>query len=337
MIKRLRNRFKKHIESQRKFALCKDIKNNITIIKKCKTIKGEPFVICLLKNGNHFIPSFLNHYTSIGFNNFIFLDNNSDDKSVELLKKHNVTILQSELPYSKYKWAFKQFLVYYCGEDVWTLYVDIDEFWEFPFQNKSNLKYFLEYLDRNNFNAVMSYMLDLFADLPLKDLENLKKNDLKDTFKYYDNTFLKIKPYTKAYNTTNHPDTSHFSGGIHAKSFGIDTIYLSKIPLIKWNKSISVHETSHTSTFINIADVSTVLLHYKFVSGFYKKMKSIIDDNNYWNGNEIYSKYLEVLKKNPTINLKTDSSKIYNNPEQLVEEKAMWISDKYISWISKKN
>ena len=220
-------------------------------------------------------------------------------------------------------------------KNIWSLYADIDEFWEFPYQNKLNLKGFLNYLDKNNFNAVMSYMLDLFADSPLKDLENLKENDLKETFKYYDNTFLKIKPYTKAYNKTNHPDTSHFSGGIHAKSFGIDVIYLSKIPLIKWDGSISVHETSHTSTFLNIADVSTVLLHYKFVCGFYQKVKSILDDNNYWNANDIYSKYSNVLRTNPSINLKTDTAKIYDKPEQLINEKAMWLSNDYKNWISK--
>ncbi len=64
-------------------------------------------------------------------------------------------------------------------------------------------------------------------------------------------------------------------------------------------------------------------------------MKSILDDNNYWNANDIYSKYSNVLRTNPSINLKTDTAKIYDKPEQLINEKAMWLSNDYKNWISK--
>ena len=46
---------------------------------------------------------------------FVFIDNCSEDDSLEQLKNNDVTIIQSKLPYSKYKWAFKQFLVHDFG------------------------------------------------------------------------------------------------------------------------------------------------------------------------------------------------------------------------------
>ena len=235
----------------------------------------------------------------------LVVDNHSTDDTVNKLKEHNVTILRSTLPYRIYKWAFKQFLVHEYGENRWSLYVDIDELWEYPSQDQLSLDKYFQYLDQHSYNAVMSIMLDLFADIPLKDLHSLKNRALKDTYTFYDNSALNISPYRKAYNMVNHPGTAHFRGGIHDLIFGIDVIYLSKIPLIKWNKTISVHETSHTSTNVNIADVSTVLLHYKFVYGFYEKIQLAIEENSYWNANKIYRQYLNVIKENININLRS--------------------------------
>ena len=88
---------------------------------------------------------------ALGFQKFVFIDNGSDDGSISLLKKHNVTILECKLPYITYKWAFKQFLVKKFGRNIWSLYVDIDELWDYPYSKQFfqfHQKSFAEICDR---------------------------------------------------------------------------------------------------------------------------------------------------------------------------------------------
>ena len=116
MIKKLKHKYQNYIEKRKKLRLLNDINKNVITLKQSELIKSKPVVLCLFKNGSYFIDSFIKHYQNIGFNNFVFLNNNSDDDSIELLEKHNVTIINSGLSYKKYKWAFKQFLVHQYGK-----------------------------------------------------------------------------------------------------------------------------------------------------------------------------------------------------------------------------
>ena len=59
--------------------------------------------------------------------------------------------------------------------------------------------------------------------------------------------------------------------------------------------------------------------------------------NDYWNANKIYRQYLNVIKENININLRSNSSKLYNNPNQLEDEKAVWISNQYKKWVTQNN
>lgn len=329
MIASIKHKFNRYNERRKRMKLVKNIRKSVNVLNKGKLSGDKPIVLCLYKDGEYFIESFMEHYLNLGFEEFVFIDNCSKDDSIDLLKNYDVTIVQSKLPYSKYKWAFKQFLVHDFGVNVWSLYVDIDELWEYPGLEKISLEEYFEYLNHNNYNAAAAMMLDMFADIPLKDLDSLENDDLKKIYPYFDNTSLKIIPYKKAYNTTNHKETNRFSEGVHKQFFGVDSIYLSKIPLIKWDPSISVHETSHESTFVNIADVSGLLLHYKFVKGFEKKIAKILEENNYWNSSAVYAKYAKIMAKNPSLNLKTKSSTFYKNPEQLEREKIVWIGEEY--------
>ena len=328
MITKVKNKFNKFIANYKKNSLVKDVFKNVELVQK-QVQNKDIVLLCLLQNGTYFIPSFMEHYTALGFKNFVFLDNDSSDNSVELLKEYNCTILKTNLPYKTYKWVFKQYLVKKFGVKKWSLYVDIDELWDFPASDKIELTSFVKYLDKNNFNAVQSHMLDMFSGESLNNLMQFKDANLKKAYTYYDNSGLIEKKYTAAYNTINNPETRHYWGGVHHSIFGIKNIYISKIPLIKWDKTISVHESSHTSTFINIADVSTVLLHYKFVLGFYEKAHRILKDGAYWNAGETYKKYLTEIENNENLSLKTSNARKFVNCQLLVNEGFLMDSKPY--------
>ena len=59
---------------------------------------------------------------------------------------------------------------------------DIDEFFDFPGSDVMELREFLDYLNRNQFTAVMTQLLDMFSDQPLSHLVQKQQEDLKDVY-----------------------------------------------------------------------------------------------------------------------------------------------------------
>ena len=61
-------------------------------------------MISVVRNGELYIRSFLDHYRSMGVRHFVFLDNGSADHTLEMLcTQEEVTVLQTEAPYNKYE------------------------------------------------------------------------------------------------------------------------------------------------------------------------------------------------------------------------------------------
>src|SRR5215208_5015892 len=86
--------------------------------------EDELVLLCLLRDGRPYIKSFVEHYTSLGVKHLFFLDNGSTDGTVEALKGYdNVTVLQTTLPFKRYKVSIKQYLMERFGRKRWCLCV----------------------------------------------------------------------------------------------------------------------------------------------------------------------------------------------------------------------
>src|SRR5215212_2794204 len=98
----------------------------------------ELVVLVLLRNGRPYIKPFVEHYFSLGVKHIVFLDNGSTDGTIEALKAYDdqkITVLRSKLSFKKYNITMKQYLVERFGQGRWTLSVDIDELFEYPYSN----------------------------------------------------------------------------------------------------------------------------------------------------------------------------------------------------------
>src|SRR5829696_5393984 len=100
----------------------------------------ELVVVCLVRDGRPYVKSFVEHYLSLGAKHLFFLDNASTDGTVEALKGYdNVTVFRSTLPFRKYKQPMKQYLIERFGRGRWSLCVDIDELFDYPYSDMVGL------------------------------------------------------------------------------------------------------------------------------------------------------------------------------------------------------
>src|SRR5919112_1379076 len=304
--------------------------------------EDELVVVCLVRDSRPYVKSFVEHYRSLGAKHLFFLDNNSTDGTVEALKNYdNTTVLRSKLPYKGYRLAFKRFLMGRFGKkDRWCLYADIDELFDYPYSDVVGLSSLLGYLTEKSYTAVAAQMLDMFPEEPLSGrVGNLEDEPLKELLRFYDlsnitRTSIKERLSLRN-NTLESDDIEFFSGGIRGAIFGTRP-HLTKHPLVFLDGRVKPMEglsldSDHWVANARIADITCVLLHYKFLDGyFYKQAVRAVEEENYWNDSADYKRYLQVLDTNPTLQVKRESARELRGVNDLVENGFLVVSEEYM-------
>src|SRR5215218_9019989 len=300
----------------------------------------ELVVVCLVRDGRPYVKSFVEHYRSVGAKHLFFLDNNSTDGTVEALKNYNnVTVFQTMLPYKEYKHLMKQYLMGSFGKkDRWCLCVDMDELFDYPYSDVIGLGSLLGYLSSNSYTAVAAQILDMLSEESLSGQEgNLQDEPLKERHRFYDISnisrmrFKELPHRDKRNNTLVSDEIEIFRDGMRSAIFS-DRPLLTKFPLVFTDGRIKLFDgSSHWVANAKIADITCVLLHYKFLDGhFYKqamRQGQYHDDSARYTH---YKKYLEVLDKNPTLQVKRESARELRGVNDLVENGFLVVSEQYM-------
>jgi hypothetical protein len=82
-----------------------------------------------------------------------------------------------------------------------------------------------------------------------------------------------------------------------------------------------------------IADFSCVLFHYKFLEHLREKAAQALREENHWGKSARYKRYLEVLERNPSLQVRQETSKENTSVNDLLEEGFLVVSDDYVRWV----
>ncbi|MBA3474642.1 MAG: glycosyltransferase family 2 protein [Rubrobacter sp.] len=303
--------------------------------------EDEIVVVCLVRDGRPYVKSFVEHYLSLGVKHLIFLDNNSTDGTAEALKKYDrVTVLGTKLPYKEYKYLMKQYLITRFGKkDSWSLYVDIDELFDYPYSDAVGLDSLLGYLNGKSYTAVAAQMLDMFPEKPVLNAVAAGEDEpLKERHRFYDLSNLgrrsmKGLPRFRG-NMLENDEVEWFNGGIRDTLFGVRP-HLTKFPLMFLDDRIKPFgDSSHWVDNARIADFTCVLFHYKFLEHFHEQVARAVREENYWADSAQYKKYLEVLESDPSLQVKQETSKELEGVNDLLENRFLVVSEDYVSWVN---
>jgi hypothetical protein len=300
--------------------------------------EDELVVVCLVRDGQPWIGSFIEHYFSLGARHIVFLDNGSADDTVSIAVGHdNVTVLQSTLPFKEYELVLRRYLVARFGKGRWALCVDVDELFDYPYSEVIGLGSLLGYLDSKSYTAVTAQMLDMFPEEPLTGPAGEAQRSFRERHSLYDLSALKRKDIGKHSGRHNVFDTAEidcFAGGIRETAFGV-VPRLTKFPLVFSDGVVKpVRESPHHIDNARIADLSCVLFHYKYAGDFHKQAAQAVREENHWNDSAQYKQYFEVLNENPRLTLRSDTAQEIKGVNDLLEDQFLVVSEDYLDWVN---
>ena len=313
--------------------------------------EDELIVVCLVRDGRHYVESFVDHYFSLGAKHIVFLDNNSTDGTIEVLKNYdNVTVLRTELPYKApgisvgNGWTrevlFKQYLISrFGGEDRWCLGADIDELFDYPYSDVIGLDSLLRYLTGKSYTAVAAQMLDMFSDEPLSGQASNPDEPLKTSYRFYDVSNMRRRSLKSLrnhrHNEFDSDDIEAFSGGIRESIFG-HRPFLTKYPLVfKDGETKPVNEGSHRVGNARVADFTGVLLHYKLLNEhFHAQVEQAVREEHRLQGSFAYKVYKETLDREPVLQVKRDTAREFGSVNDLLEDQLLVVSEDYVNWVN---
>lgn len=303
--------------------------------------RDELVVLVLARNARAYVESFVEHYVSLGARHVVFLDNGSTDGTVETLKGHDgVTVLRSGLPYKRYNVAFKRYLIERFGRGRWTLSVDVDELFDYPFSDVVGLKELLGYLNANSYTAVVAHMLDMFPGRPLRadgpPEGPSEGGGLKGAYRFYDISDVRSRPYAEVGDVGNVLGDDRIRllwGGVQRRVFGGSPL-LTKHPLVFLDERLKPMDLSdHWAGNARVADLTGLLLHYKLTDGLYGQVRREMEERRDLNLGGKYDKYSGVLGETPSLLIKNDASRELGSVNDLVGTHLVTVSRRYIELV----
>ncbi len=299
--------------------------------------RDEMVVLCLVRDGAMWIRSFVDHYLTLGARHIVFLDNGStDDTIARAARCDRVTVYRTDLPFRQFEVGLRRWLARTLGHRRWALAPDVDELWEYPFADQLSLRNFLRYLNRYGYKAVVAHALDMFSDVPFAQLRSTPDDDVRERYRYYDLTDIvrTRQMYWFRNGQVRDPDIFCTFGGVRERFFGTQCLCQTRHALhFADAQSHPYRYDGHFTAGAPVADVTTVLLHYKFLGTLIEQARTNLALGNHHGGSENYRGFVDVLSSDPEFCLYTDNAAELRSVNELVEAGFLTASATYREWV----
>ncbi len=300
---------------------------------------NEVVVLCIARDAAPWISSFVEHHLSLGAKHIFYLDNASRDDTIERARRYDrVSVFTTELPFNRYEVGLRRWITRTFGRNRWSLYCDADELFDYPCSDRLPLSGLLGYLREYGYKTLTAQMLDLFSDKPFSQLESSPDDALRAKYRFYDLTDL--IPTQEVYwirdgQLENRAITCLF-GGIRKRVFGDDCLLLTKHPLVYADDSVGVYTyDGHFMTRAPVADISAVLLHYKYVASLPERVRQTVEEQWHNKAEALYGGLSERLAGNPDLCLRLETARELTSVQELVDNGFLSVTPRYLDWVDR--
>lgn len=275
-----------------------------------KIEKRDVLVFSTLRNEYPRLPYFLKYYRDLGVKHFLIVDNGSDDGGAEYLgAQPDVSLWRTDASYLNARFGIDwiNYLLGKYGHDHWTLTVDPDELFIYPYCDTRPLPALTDWLDSCAIRSFGAMLLDMYPKGPVGDTTYTPGQDPLEVAGWFDSGNYTIKRNWTYWNLW-------IQGGPRARAFFADqpekSPALNKVPLIKWQRRYAFASSTHMvlPRGLNLVfdedggeKASGVLLHTKFLNTFGEKAREELERGQHYDGSAEYKAYAAGLDDNPDL------------------------------------
>jgi len=272
--------------------------------------------MCVVRDANSYIRSFLRYYRKLGVTRFVFVDDRSEDGTRELLERSpDVDLFTSSIGYAEAKRGrvWRDAIIELYGRNRWYLSVDADEFLVFPGSEERSIPQFIADLERGGFNRCFAPMLDLY---PAGPLSSGAFTDDGSSWPFETSSSFDGDGYW----VTRERYGNAVRGGPRTRLFGLD-MRLSKFPLIWADKATDYRRGSIHGPgpcIRNFIPIAAVLLHYRFSASSVHEFRKIVEVGGHIEGGSHYKAILNSPQFSESFSLAYEGSLTFIGSEDLV-------------------
>jgi len=273
-------------------------------------VDGDILLFATLRNERVRLPYFLKYYRDLGVSHFFFVDNDSDDGSLEyLIGQKDVSVWHTQAGYKRARFGvdWLNWLQMRHAHGHWSLAVDIDEFFVYPFCDTRPIRALTDWLDASSIRSFGAMMLDMYPKGQMDAQPYIEGQDPFEIASWFDSGNYMISKNTFMGNLW-------IQGGPRARVFFADqpekAPALNKVPLVKWDRSYAYVSSTHMllPRGLNLVydewggeKASGCLLHAKFLDSFAAKSKEEFERKQHFGSSQEYLAYYSQIKERPDL------------------------------------
>lgn len=278
-------------------------------------------LICVARDEGSRLAFFLDYHRKLGIEQFIFIDNGSSDGSIEFLKSQDdVSLLLAKGSYKAARFGndwVNQIINTHC-QQKWVLYIDPDEFLVYPHCDTRPITALTDYMAAVGARSLRMVMVDMYSKGSVMENTYEPGSDPLNVCNLFDRS-----GYQSHFDRNSR--TLWVKGGVRGRLYFQNSIWdgpaLNKTPLIYVDGETyflkSTHQVWPLSLNLGLSNgainVTGALLHFKFLSSFFKKVEDIVSRSE---GTQEYALYNTDSEREEFM---SDRTAVYRNWRDLAD------------------
>lgn len=282
-----------------------------SVVNRTKQIQpGDILLFSTLRDEKVRLPYFLQYYRDRGIAHFLIVDNGSEDGSIAYLaEQEDVSVWTTKASYLKSRFGvdWLNWLQRKYGHGHWTLVVDPDELFVYPFCDTRPIRALTDWLDVSQVRSFGAMLLDMYPKGRIDQVQYRAGQDPVEIASWFD---------PGNYNITKNKQYGNLwiQGGVRARVFFPDQPQkapaLNKIPLVKWDRKYAYVSSTHMllPRGLNLTydewggeKASGALLHVKFLDTFTAKAEEELKRGQHYSQSIEYKAYVQSVQDNPEL------------------------------------
>ncbi|KGM49826.1 glycosyl transferase family 2 [Pseudooceanicola atlanticus] len=272
--------------------------------------RNDMLLFCTARNERVRLPYFLEYYRDLGVQHFLFVDNDSDDGTAAYLADQpDCSVWHTAKGYKRARFGMDwiNWLLMRYGHGHWTLTVDPDEFFVYPFCDTRPIQALTDWLDASSIKSFAAMLLDMYPKGRIDAEPYIEGQNPLEIASWFDSGNYLIQKNARFGNLW-------IQGGPRMRVFFPEdpakAPALNKIPLVKWDRRYAFVSSTHMLLPRGLNQVydewggekaSGLLLHTKFLDTFSAKAKEELERKQHYAASVEYRAYADLMRDDPEL------------------------------------